>query len=159
MSGKTGPLVSVRPRNDDHSTEFGLWLREQATLPSSSYQATNIDYVWQLGGRNYRDKDGADCGPWMYLEEKRFGCWLRTSQRMQFLRLHRLAIGHGDPGYSGFHVLVFGATSPKDGWSCLDGLIVTPLELVEFLQYQSAPWKYERCVLQCGSLLKAHGVE
>ena len=43
----------TQKRRDDHSTEFGLWLREQDDLDSKKgYIATNIDYVWI----NYKSK-------------------------------------------------------------------------------------------------------
>jgi len=53
----------TRKRNDSHSTEFGLWLREQNEIDSSlGYLATNIDFMWT----NYKT------GQWMILEEKRY---------------------------------------------------------------------------------------
>mgnify|MGYP001817798818 CR=1 FL=1 len=53
----------TRKRNDEHSTEFGLWLREQKELDSrkEKYTATNLDFIWS----NYGTKK------YMLLEEKR----------------------------------------------------------------------------------------
>ena len=61
----------TRKRYDKHSTEFGLWLREQKELDSKfGYVATNLDYMW----KNYKT------GLWMFLEEKRYNGQLTFSQ-------------------------------------------------------------------------------
>ena len=52
----------TQKRRDSHSTQFGLWLREQPEIDSAEgYVATNVDYLW----RNYKT------GDWMLIEEKR----------------------------------------------------------------------------------------
>jgi hypothetical protein len=39
--------LMTRKRYDNHSTEFGLWLREQEELKSSlGFVATNLDFIW-----------------------------------------------------------------------------------------------------------------
>jgi len=54
----------TKRRNDSHSTEYGLWLRDEPSIDSSlGYVATNIDYIW----RNYKT------GDWMIKKEKRYG--------------------------------------------------------------------------------------
>ena len=45
----------TKRRNDSHSTEYGLWLRDEPSIDSSlGYVATNIDYIW----RNYKTGEG-----------------------------------------------------------------------------------------------------
>jgi len=114
----------TRKRNDSHSTEFGLWLREQVEIDSGlGYLATNIDYMW----RNYKT------GLWMLIEEKRFGRQPKLWQRQMFEILDRQA--RSDPNYRGFHILIFEKTNPEDGRMWLDGELVTKQSLISFLTF------------------------
>lgn len=113
-------------RRDSHSTEFGLWLRDQQEIDSKKgYVATNIDYLW----RNYKT------GDWMYLEEKRHGSLVKSWQKMLFDLVDRLA--KIDPKYHGFNYLVFENTSPEDGKIFLNGKLITKEQLLNFLQFRS----------------------
>jgi len=113
----------TRPRNDEHSTEFGLWLREQPEIRSAlGYVATNVDYMW----RNYKT------GEWMLLEEKRYGGQPRRWQKRSFKILDECA--QSDHRYRGFHILIFEATNPEDGRMWLDGQEITRAELLAFLR-------------------------
>ena len=115
----------TRKRNDGHSTEFGLWLREQPQIDSKlGFVATNIDYMWS----NYKT------GQWMIIEEKRHGSDVRYSQREQFKVIHRACIS--DPLYHGMHLLVFENTSPSDGKIYLDRKEVTQKQLISFLRFE-----------------------
>lgn len=112
----------TRQRNDNHSTEFGLWLRKQSEIDSNlGFTATNIDYVW----RNYKTNK------WMYLEEKRFGRELTFTQKQTFAMLDNAA--RNDPHYCGFHTLVFEYTSPDDGKIWMDGMEINKQKLITFL--------------------------
>ena len=72
----------TRKRNDKHSTEFGLWLREQECIDSSKgFIATNLDYVWS----NYKT------GEWLLIEEKRYNKDMTRAQVDQFRILHDAA--------------------------------------------------------------------
>ena len=65
----------TKPRYDKHSTEFGLWLREQEEINSRhGFVASNLDYIWQ----NYKTKQ------WMLIEEKRYMANLTWSQMQMF---------------------------------------------------------------------------
>ena len=115
----------TKRRYDNHSTEFGLWLRERGELDSAyGYIATNLDYIW----RNY------NTGKWMLLEEKRHGAYLRRWQREIFDMLDKLA--RADPNYCGFHVLRFSQTSPDDGTIHLDGQEISTSQLLAFLRFE-----------------------
>ena len=115
----------TRPRYDNHSTEFGLWLRGQKRIDSKlGFVATNLDYIWT----NYKT------GFWMMLEEKRYKSSLTFSQRQQFQILDKAA--RSDPRYKGFHKIVFEHTSPDDGRIALNNKIVTVDELLEFLCFK-----------------------
>lgn len=115
----------TRARNDSHSTEFGLWLRERPEIDSSlGFVATNLDYVWE----NYRT------GDWMLIEEKRFGRAPTWSQAKQFRRLDEAC--RNAPGYHGFHLIVFEHLSPDDGWIRLDDRDVSKEELLAFLRFE-----------------------
>ena len=112
-------------RFDSHSTEFGLWLREQKKIDSSlGYVATNIDYVW----RNYKT------GHWMLIEEKRHMAKVKRWQREIFNLLAWCSKHH--PKFHGFHVLQFENTSPKDGEIFLDGRKITKEQLINFLRFK-----------------------
>lgn len=114
----------TRKRNDSHSTEFGLWLREQAEIDSRlGFVATNIDFVWS----NYKT------GQWMLLEEKRFNKRPTYCQRKLFEILD-CAIGD-DPTYYGFHIIIFEKTSPTDGKIWIDGNEVDRHRLIQFLLF------------------------
>lgn len=118
----------TRKRNDGHSTEFGLWLREQPELDSRRhcFVATNIDYLWS----NYKT------GEWMLIEEKRYKRKPTRSQSDLFKLLHTAA--KHDPQYCGFHVIIFENTSPDDGAIWVDEYEVSKDELMQFLQFRWA---------------------
>ena len=112
-------------RNDSHSTEFGLWLREQPEIDSKDgYLATNIDYLW----RNYKT------GLWMLIEEKRYNSQVKRWQKELFDLLNWCASKH--PRYRGFHILQFENTGPDDGAVIWDGEYVTRDQLIQFLRFE-----------------------
>jgi hypothetical protein len=109
-------------RRDDHSTEFGLWLREQPEIDSGlGFIATNIDYMWQ----NYKT------GRWMLIEEKRHGRKPAKWQVGMFKILNWCAKHH--PHFVGFFVIIFENTSPDDGKIWINGKEITKEKLIEFL--------------------------
>lgn len=113
----------TRQRYDEHSTEFGLWLREQAILESSlGFVATNLDYIWN----NYKT------GQWMLIEEKRHGGTVTFSQNRIFQLIDKACMGA--EGYCGLHIIRFEKTSPSDGRIWLDGKEVSCQRLLEFLE-------------------------
>lgn len=115
----------TRQRNDSHSTEFGMWLREQPSIDSQlGYVATNIDYMWT----NYKT------GDWMLIEEKRYGSDVSFCQRDLMQRLHNVCLP--DKQYKGIHLIVFENTSPADGKIWLDRQEITPEQLVAFLRFE-----------------------
>jgi len=114
----------TRKRNDDHSTEFGLWLRNQDRVSSSKgYVATNIDFMWKH----------IKSGKWMLIEEKRYMSKATWSQRELFKIVHKACIS--DPNYCGIHLIQFENTSPDDGKVYIDNKEVTHEELIKFLQF------------------------
>jgi len=118
----------TRQRNDNHSTEFGLWLREQAEIDSKlGFIATNVDYVWH----NYKT------GDWMLLEEKRHNGGVARWQRELFDLLDGVCKTH--PKYRGFFVIRFEHTSPADGKIFINGNVVTCEDFLRFLRFEYAP--------------------
>jgi hypothetical protein len=116
----------TKKRNDNHSTEFGLWLREQEKIDSSlGFVTTNIDYIWE----NYKT------GDWMLLEEKRFMGDCPFSQKSQFKRLADKLAFLADKKYKGFHLIQFEKTNPEDGKIFLDRKQITKEKLILFLQF------------------------
>lgn len=94
----------TKPRYDKHSTEFGLWLREQEEINSRhGFVASNLDYIWQ----NYKTKQ------WMLIEEKRYMANLTWSQ-MQMFKFLVKKIKH-DPKFYEFFLIQFERSSPDDG--------------------------------------------
>ena len=116
----------TQQRRDNHSTEFGVWLRKQREIDSGDgYTTTNVDYVW----RDYkRDL-------WMLIEEKRYGYMPKPTQISIFKLLDSGAKNIAN--YRGFHLLVFIETNPDDGKIVLDGNEITRQELLTFLQFNS----------------------
>lgn len=124
----------TRKRDDDHSTEFGLWLRDQEEIDSNlGFVTSNIDYAW----RNY------ETGAWMLLEEKRYRSETKEWQRRVFSVLDKSII---DEKYRGFYLLTFEKTNPNDGWMSLgklEGIIfpdirkITVDELIRFLKMEN----------------------
>ena len=111
-------------RSDSHSTEFGLWLREQPEIDSAlGYIATNIDFMW----RNYKSK------LWMLIEEKRYMSKVKRWQ-MQMFKLIDVFCS-ADKNYRGFHILTFENSNPDDGKIYLDGTGITKRELLDFLRF------------------------
>lgn len=112
-------------RNDQHSTEFGLWLREVPELDSSlGYLATNIDFMW----RNWKRSE------WMLIEEKRHRAEMKTWQKLMFKVLDTAA--KNDKTYKGFYFIQFENTSPVDGRIWINGKEVTRQQLVDLLQFK-----------------------
>lgn len=114
----------TQQRRDNHSTEFGLWLREQSQIDSKlGFTATNIDYMWQ----NYKT------GEWMLIEEKRYMAQVKFPQSKMFDILNKSI---KDVKYKGLHFIVFEKTSPYDGRVYLDGKEVSVEQLVKFLRFE-----------------------
>ena len=114
----------TRPRYDDHSTEFGLWLREQREIDSSrGFMATNLDYVWFC----------SRTGEWLMIEEKRHGIRPRRFQMGLFRRLDQLA--QHDPFYRGFYIVTFEHKSPEDGRIWINGRPASRSDLIALLRF------------------------
>jgi hypothetical protein len=115
----------TKERFDNHSTEFGLWLRKQKEIDSElGFITTNIDYMW----RNYKTNQ------WMFIEEKRHGSQPREWQRKMFKIINGLC--KLDINYKGFHLLVFENTNPDDGKIWLDKKEINKEELIRFLIFE-----------------------
>lgn len=115
----------TKKRYDDHSTEFGLWLRNQKELDSKlGFIVTNLDYIY----RNYKT------GHFMLIEEKRYGKEPLLYQKQTFEIIHKLCQNH--PKYRGFHLIVFENTSPEDGKIYLDNKEISKQELIDFLSFK-----------------------
>lgn len=116
----------TRQRNDSHSTEFGIWVRNQSEIDSKlGYVASNIDFMWM----NYNEK------LWMLIEEKRHGARLTFSQSQMYQVLDKAC--RSDPNYQGLHLLVFEKTNPLDSdWIRWDDTIITTSDLISILQFQ-----------------------
>lgn len=118
----------TRQRNDNHSTELGVWLRQQKEIDSSlGYVASNIDYIWS----NYKT------GEWMLIEEKRHMSDITYCQKNLFKKL-RLAIQ--DKLFKGFHLVQFENTGPDDGKIYLNRKEITKESFIKFLQFKGAPY-------------------
>jgi hypothetical protein len=112
-------------RRDSHSTEFGLWLRDQKEIDSKlGYIATNIDYIWT----NYKT------GEWMIIEEKRRGKDCSEWQRKIFRTIHKSA--KHDPKYRGIYLVQFENTSPDDGKIWINKKPATKADLIKLLQFK-----------------------
>ena len=117
----------TRQRNDSHSTEFGLWLRQQPEIDSKiGFTVTNIDYLWL----NYKS------GLWMLVEEKRYGCKVRFPQDKMFSLIDKAC--KSDKNYMGFHIIIFEKTSPDDGKIWLDAEEIDKQQLIKFLHFNSS---------------------
>ena len=122
----------TQKRRDNHSTEFGLWLREQKKIESrNGFIASNIDYVW----RNYK------INKFMLIEEKRYGRAPRFYQTEIFKILDSGL--HHMKGYCGAHLIIFENTNPDDGRIYIDGYKATKKQLIDFLSFSSAPDAYK----------------
>lgn len=125
----------TRKRNDSHSTEFGLWLRDQETIDSKlGYVTTNIDYMWE----NYKT------GEWVLIEEKRYNAELSYSQKKQF---KKLASSIKKLKYKGFYLITFEKTSPEDGKIYIENILkggrsqITKEQLLKFLRFDWSMWQ------------------
>jgi hypothetical protein len=120
----------TRKRNDNHGTEFGLWLRNQKPIDSKKgFVTSDLDYIWN----NYKSD------LWMLIEEKRYNSKMTYSQKQLFSILDGIA--KNDNKYKGFHLIVFEKTNPVDGKIKLDGKNINTLDLINFLKFkQSNKW-------------------
>jgi len=115
----------TQQRRDSHSTEFGLWLREQTEIDSCfGYVATNLDFVWA----NYKTED------YLLLEEKRYMQPIKPYQDKLFRRIHKNE--SIDKKYHGFYLLQFEKTSPADGKIYLNKNQISTSDLIDFLKFQ-----------------------
>lgn len=122
----------TRKRQDNHSTEFGLWVREQDELSSySGYRNYNLDAIWWL-------KNGFDREPaaWMLIEEKRYMSDCKGDQKLTYKWLHKKLMQLNDPTYKGIHLLQFEKTSPEDGKIYLNRKEINKQDLIEFLSFK-----------------------
>lgn len=116
----------TRRRNDGHSTEFGLWLRDQAAISSSAgFIASNLDFIWS----NYKT------GEWMLIEEKRYMSQMTFPQRKQFERLHNAC--KSDKQYRGFYLVQFERTCPEDGCIYINSVGVSKESFISFLRFEA----------------------
>ena len=119
-------MKQTRKRNDNHSTEFGLWLREQKDIASNlGYVATNLDYIWE----NYKTKY------WMLIEEKRYMAELTYAQGEQYKNLFNNIVKSDH--FKGIHLLQFENTNPEDGKIYLNGKEITKEQLLMFLKFEA----------------------
>lgn len=118
----------TKQRFDNHSTEFGLWLRSQHDIDSKlGFATTNIDYLWK----------NTKTGNWMLIEEKRYMAKPSWSQKELFKVIHKSCLS--SKKYHGIHLIQFEKTSPEDGKVYLNGKLITNSELINFLQFKEAP--------------------
>ena len=121
----------TRQRNDEHSTELGLWLRQQPAIDSKlGFVATNIDYLWS----NYKTKQ------WLLIEEKRYGRKPAFSQRQLSAILNKVA--QYDKNYCGFYLVVFENTSPLDGLIWINHKEANADSLTKLLRFDVPTLKY-----------------
>lgn len=115
----------TRKRNDNHSTEFGLWLREQKDIDSKKgFLASNLDFIWA----NWKNNK------WLLIEEKRYMSKMKRWQREIFVTLHKAALN--DPNYQGFYFIQFEKTSPDDGRIYINNNLRTKGELLDLLLFR-----------------------
>lgn len=122
----------TKQRNDTHSTEFGLWIRNQEEISSyDGYRGYNLDFIWWK-------KKGFNKEPefWMLIEEKRFMSDCRSDQYLTYKWLHLKICQLKDPTYKGMHLLQFENTSPEDGKIVLDHKEITKEQLIKFLKFE-----------------------
>lgn len=124
----------TQQRRDSHSTEFGLWVRDQTKLDSRfGFTTTNIDFLWANYTNDFK----------LLLEEKRYGYFPKKYQVELYQWLDRCC--SVDPFYKGFHILIFENTSPDDGRIFLDGYLITNEDLNSFLAYEKDESWYVSC--------------
>ena len=127
----------TRERIDEHSTEFGLWLRRQhqQMIGSHTYSAQNLDYIWH----NYKQN-------WLItIEEKRYGSRCTFAQRdthgivAQMLEMASGTQCRNERGqlvkveYRGHYVIVFSNTNPEDGAIRINNQPATTDDLLRLL--------------------------
>jgi len=123
----------TRKRIDGHSTEFGLWFRNQKEIDSYlGYRNYNLDCVWWK-------KEGFNKEPkyWMLIEEKRHMADCKGDQKLTYVWLHKKLMKSKDSTYKGMHLLQFEKTSPEDGKIYLDRQEITKEQLINFLQFKN----------------------
>jgi hypothetical protein len=114
----------TQTRRDNHSTEFGIWLREQREVDSSlGFVATNLDFIWV----NYKT------GLWLLLEEKRYKSDMKSYQKQIFELLDCSA--KNDKNYRGFYFVQFEKTSPDDGKIWINYKESTKEQLLSLLKF------------------------
>ena len=112
------------PRYDEHSTEFGLWLRKQPEIDSAlGYVTTNLDFFW----KNYKT------GEFMLLEEKRHMSEPAYFQTKIFNQLRDAF--KSDSKFKGLFLIQFENTNPEDGKIYINNKEVTREFLIKFLKF------------------------
>jgi protoporphyrinogen oxidase len=124
----------TKKRKDEHSTEFGLWIREQDSVDSyKGYRNYNLDVIWWK-------KKGFEKQPemWMLIEEKRHMAECSKDQALTYTWLHNKIKLLNDETYKGIHLLQFEKTNPEDGKIYWDRKEVTKEQLIEILQFKKS---------------------
>jgi hypothetical protein len=123
----------TRKRNDNHSTEFGIWIREQKEVDScKGYRNYNLDIIWWK-------KNGFEKEPeyWMLIEEKRYMSECRVDQKNTYNWLHNKIKKLNDKTYKGMHLLQFENTNPEDGKIFWDRKEISKKQLIDILQFKN----------------------
>lgn len=147
-------------RHDQHSTEFGLWLRgrlqkkinpepicwepeviQQTDVSSINsllqYNATNLDYIWSEQCR------------FILLEEKRYCSEIRYAQSRAFAWMDRALLSSAESeNYGGFYIITFERTNPEDGSMWLERFFPQAgrdsgkreIKIPEFMEFLKLGW-------------------
>jgi len=128
----------TRPRYDEHSTEFGLWLRVYGPdSKKDGLDIENLDYIM------FNYKQG-----WLAcIEEKRHEAKLTWAQEDTLFvvdqllrygaeteRVVKTRRGWRQIKYNGLYVVRFENTKPEDGWIELNGKQIVREDLIQFLR-------------------------
>lgn len=128
----------TQQRRDNHSTEFGIWLRNQPEIDShEGFDGENLDYVW------FQFLEG-----WLItIEEKRYGFSPSKAQKdTHGIVKQMLQIASGFPietmrgirpiEYRGHYLVQFEKTNPDDSkWIKINGNVHTKTDLLILLQF------------------------
>lgn len=128
----------TRTRNDNHSTEFGLWLRSQPGLESRKFgfDAENLDYIWFCYSEGWL----------LTIEEKRYGASSSKAQidthgivkqMLEFAsgQEYKTMRGKRKIEYKGHFLIQFEKTNPDDSkWIKVNNREYTREELLFLLR-------------------------
>ena len=135
----------TKQRHDEHSTEFGLWLRKEHQDRIDSricgFSAQNLDYIWH----NYKEwwlitiEEKCYCGKTSFAQRDTHGIIYQMLRYANHCLVFNVRGKQSQIDYRGHYLVVFEKTTPDDGWIKVNGRPCPKAAFLELLATGNPP--------------------